>query len=85
MGAHMKTTIDISDSLIRRCRRLAQEQHLTFRSLVEEGLDRVLNERSARKPFTMKEIERRGGGFRPGFEPDNWEKIREEAYRGRGT
>ena len=42
MGAHMKTTIDINDELLRSARRHAAESGTTFRALVEEGLRRVM-------------------------------------------
>jgi hypothetical protein len=38
MGAHMKTTIEISDALLSEARRLAEKQGTTMRRLVEEGL-----------------------------------------------
>lgn len=46
MGAHMKTTIEISDDLLQRARRLADERGLTLRALVEEGLRLSLQARS---------------------------------------
>jgi hypothetical protein len=80
----MKTTIDIPDVLMERCKKVIGQQHVTFRSLVEEGLDRVLDERLERKPFKLRAIPFRGGGFQPGFDEAAWERIREAAYEGRG-
>jgi hypothetical protein len=80
----MKTTIDIPDSLMARCKKVISEQHVTFRSLVEEGLDRVLDERIHRKPFKLRSIPFRGGGFQPGFDEASWERIRDVVYEGRG-
>jgi predicted transcriptional regulator len=42
----MKTTIEISDDLLRRARQLADERGLTLRALVEEGLRLSLQARS---------------------------------------
>ncbi len=81
----MKTTIDISDAVMERCRKVIGEQHVTFRSLVEEGLDRVLDERLSRKPFKLKTVPVRGGGFQPGFDEASWDRIRDAAYNGRGA
>jgi len=67
-----------------RCKKVIGEQHVTFRSLVEEGLDRVLTERSRRKPFTLRPVPLRGGGFQPGIDEANWDRIRDAAYEGRG-
>lgn len=81
----MKTTIDIPDPLLERCRLLVREQRVTFRTLVEEGLERVLDERSNRKPFKLKSVKPGGGGFQPGFDEAGWDNVRDEIYRGRGT
>jgi hypothetical protein len=40
MVIYVKTTIDIPDTLMARCKTVIAEQHVTFRSLVEEGLSR---------------------------------------------
>ncbi len=64
----MKTTIDIAPDLMGRCKKLAHEQETTFRSLVEEGLERVLRDRSVGKNFKLRSVPFNGGGFNPGFE-----------------
>lgn len=61
------------------------EQHVTFRSLVEEGLGHVLNERSRRRPFKLRAVGFNGGGFQPGFDEAGWDRIRDAAYEGRGS
>jgi hypothetical protein len=81
----MKTTLDISDHLIVRARRLARDQRLTLRSLVEEGLARVLDERDARRPRPLKPITRGGKGMSAEFRGAGWAAIRDAAYRGRGA
>lgn len=40
----MRTTVEISDSLLAEVRRLAAERDTTLRALVEDGLRRVLRE-----------------------------------------
>ena len=51
--------LGISDGLLTKAKRLAREQNATLRSLVEEGLRKVIDERSRRKRtcvITGKEI-----------------------------
>jgi len=83
--SNMKTTIDIPDSLMARCKQTAAEQNVTFRQLVEEGLQHVLDERNHREPFRLREVPFRGGGFKPGFDQTNWDAIREAVYEGHGS
>lgn len=80
----MKTTIDISDSLMREARKVAAHEETTVRALVEEGLRRVLAGRSASKPFRLRDASFGGKGLQPGAENASWERIREMAYEGRG-
>ena len=81
----MKTTIDIPDTLMERCLVVIGRDRVTFRSLVEEGLDRVLADRAEREPFTLENVPFRGGGFQPGFDESDWTRIRDAAYEGHGS
>ena len=71
--------------MMRRCKQVAQAQNVTFRSLVEEGLDKVLDARSGRKPFKLRPVKFQGGGFQAGFDEAGWERIRDAVYEGRGA
>lgn len=57
MGAHMKTTIDVSDALFSKAKNVARERKTSLRALVEEGLRRVLSEATSQvKPaFKLKD------------------------------
>lgn len=80
----MKTTIDISDDLARRARRLAQREGSTLRALVEEGLQRAIRARAAGGSAGLV-IEPFGGeGLAPEFEGAGWERLRDEIYGDRG-
>lgn len=81
----MKTTLDISDSLLNRAKELAREQKVTLRSLAEEGLRLVIEKRSGRKPHRVQPVTFKGEGMSPEFEGASWERIREAAYEGRGA
>ena len=80
----MKTTIEISDSILSKAKQLAREQNVTLRSLAEEGLRKIIEERSVRKPFQVSPVTFRGKGLSPEFQGATWERIRDAAY-GRGS
>jgi hypothetical protein len=63
--AAMKTTIDISDALLREARKVAARHGMTLRTLVEQGLRKVLAERSRRVPFRLRKASFKGRGLRP--------------------
>ena len=42
MHLHMRTTIDVPDDLLRRVRPLLAERKMTFRSLVIDAVERVI-------------------------------------------
>lgn len=80
----MKTTIEISDPLLERARKLAAREGLTLRALVERGLQRVLAERKQTKPFRLRKASVPGKGLQPAARNESWEELRERAYEGRG-
>jgi hypothetical protein len=81
----MKTTLDISDSLLTRAKQLAREQNVTLRSLAEEGLRKVIEERAGRGAYKIHPVTFAGEGLSPEFEGATWERIREAAYEGHGA
>jgi hypothetical protein len=85
MGTHMKTTIEISDSLMQRAKAVAQRDGTTIRALVEAGLRVVLKERRNRGRFTLRDASFRGQGMAPELEGASWDRIRDAIYEGRGT
>ena len=79
MGAHMKTTIEVSDALFNSAKELAQQRQTTMRALVEEGLRRVLSDAHARTPPTFKLKDARVRGKGPLIaDPRRWQQIEEE-------
>jgi len=80
----MKTTIEISDNLLRRAKEQAKKEKLTLRELMEEGLEMVLSARSRRKPYRVKPVVFKGKGLSPEFQHTSWSRIRDAAYEGRG-
>ena len=81
----MKTTLDISDPLLDQVRKIAARDGDTLRSLVEQGLRKVVAERSARaKPFKLKDCSVGTPGVQSGYENLSWEEMRGLMYEGRG-
>jgi Bacterial antitoxin of type II TA system, VapB len=79
----MKTTIEISDALLREARKLAAREGVTLRALVERGLHRVIAE-TKRPPFRMRDGRFGGNGLQPEVRDLSWDQLREMSYEGRG-
>jgi hypothetical protein len=82
----MKTTIEIADDLFERVQRLARRQKTTFRALTETGLRLVLAGRHLRRRRKLPPLITYGGsGLQEEFRDWEWQRIRDEIYRGHGT
>jgi hypothetical protein len=79
----MKTTLEISDPLLREARRIAAHERTTLRALVEQGLRQVLHEKSKRKQFRLRDASFGAGGLRSELKGASWDRILELAYEGR--
>jgi Arc/MetJ family transcription regulator len=80
----MKTTIEISDSLLDEAKKLAAKEGTTIRAYVEQGLRRIVAERKSRGVFQLRKASFKGKGLQPGVQDATWERIRETIYHGRG-
>jgi hypothetical protein len=80
----MKTTIQIPDSLFEEARMLAHRERTTLKSLVEEGLRKVISERKRKNSFRLRKASFKGGGLQANATGASWEEIREKSYEGRG-
>lgn len=81
----MKTTLEISDPLLREARKLAAREGTTLRALVEQGLQRVVAERKRRSGFRLRKASFKGHGLQPEVQSMEWERLRDLAYQGRGS
>jgi hypothetical protein len=50
----MKTTVEISDPLLRKVREFAAREGVTLRTLVERGLHHVVSQMERRTPFKVR-------------------------------
>lgn len=82
---HMRTSIELSDGLLERARKLAKRRGVTLRALVEEGLRRVLAESGSSPAFRLNDVTYGEGGMIEGLAQGDWERIRDIAYEGRGS
>ena len=80
----MKTTIEISDPLLREARKLAEREGVTLRALVERGLRRVVTETKAVAPFKLRRASFKGKGQQADVRGASWSRLRDLAYEGRG-
>jgi hypothetical protein len=93
MGSHilkpiwmgtMKTTVEISDSLLREARRIAARDGVTLRTLVERGLHRVVAEAKPGVTFKLRRASFKGKGLKADVREASWSRLRDLAYEGRG-
>ena len=84
MGTHMKTTIELPDSLFAQARRHADAHGMTMKALIEQGLRAVMAEKKEEAPFKLRDGSVGGNGLTPEFQNASWEQIRDAIYEGRG-
>lgn len=83
--APMKTTVEIADPVLREARKVAAREGTTLRSLIEDGLRRVLADKRRKAPFRLRLVTVGGRGLRPELRDANWNDIRDLSYeRGEG-
>jgi hypothetical protein len=80
----MKTTVEISDPLLREARKVAARDGVTLRELIETGLRDMLAKRKAAKPFKLRDGSYKGKGLHPDVQDLTWEEIRNLSYGDRG-
>ena len=82
----MKTTIEISDALLRRAKQLAARRNTTLRAVLESALrDALEREVPATKARPIQTHTFRGRGLKAGLSWEDWSTIRDLAYEGRGA
>jgi hypothetical protein len=81
----MKTTVEISDPLLREVRELAARQGVTLRTLVERGLHHVVAEIKGEAPFVLRRASFKGEGRHAEMRDASWETLRDLIYKNRGA
>jgi len=81
----MKTTVVISDTLLREAKRVAAREGTTVRSLIEQGLRQVVVQRQRARPFRLRKASFKGKGLSAEASRLGWDRLRDLAYEGRGA
>lgn len=81
----MKTTVEISDALLREAKRVAAREGTTVRSLIEQGLRQAVDQRKRVGRFRLRKASFKGEGLSPEARNIGWDRLRELAYEGRGA
>jgi hypothetical protein len=76
----MKTTVEISDSLLEEVRKLGAREGVTLRALVERGLYRVVADTTRTAPFKLRRASFKGLGVQAEFRGAAWDRLRDGAY-----
>ena len=84
IATHMKTTIDIADTLLAEAKAVAAAEGTTVRSLVEEGLRLAITRHQERPAFHLRRVSFRGDGLCPDVALERWDEIRALIYGGHG-
>jgi hypothetical protein len=85
MRISVKTTVEISDSLLREACKLAAREGVTLRTLIERGLRRVVADAGTRLPFKLGRASFNGKGLLPEHRGASWEKLCYLIYEDHGA
>jgi hypothetical protein len=79
-----KTTIELSDALLRDAKKVALEERTSVKALIERGLRLVVRDRKRRGTFRLRRASFEGDGLVAGRSRSDWTAIREQIYAERG-
>jgi hypothetical protein len=80
MVVHMKTTVEIADALFAEARAEAERRGTSMRSLIEEGLRRLLDEAEDQDVYTLHDLSVGGNGPLPEYVAGGHDAFLEAAY-----
>ena len=81
----MKTTLELSEKLLREAKKYAAQNGMTLKAVVETALRSLLEPRQRRTKFTLKKASFRGEGMQEDVREGDWSSARDVIYKGRGT
>lgn len=79
----MKTSVEISSAIAKEVKRILSAEGGTLRGLIEEGLRKVIEDRSKQrgKPFVLRDASVSGQGLSDEFKGASWDQIRDAIYK----
>lgn len=80
MPRHMRTTLELPDSLFRKAQKLARERGVPFRALVAEALHILLKAEKPTKRYRLPDTTFGGDGLVEGLSDLQWERIGHLVY-----
>ena len=81
----MKTTVELSDSLLRQAKRVALKERTTVKALIERGLRLVVTGDKRGKSFKLRRASFKGDGLMSGRSLQDWKAVRDAIYSERGA
>jgi hypothetical protein len=81
----MKTTVQVSDSLLRQAKRVALKERTTVKALIERGLRLVVADQARGAAFQLRRASFKGDGLVSGRSLQDWNAIRDAIYSERGA
>jgi hypothetical protein len=76
----MKTTVEISDPLLREARKIAEHEGITLRALMERGLRSVVVETRTGAPFKLRRASFKGRGLQAEVRDGPRSEMRDLTY-----
>jgi len=76
----MKTTLDISDSVLKAAKEMARREGTTLRNVVERSLRSELKDRRTRAGFKLRDASVQGQGLQPSAARLTWDQLRDLSY-----
>ncbi len=80
-----KTTIELSEGLLRDAKRVALADGTSVKALIEQGLRLVIRDRRQRGAFALRKASFQGDGLAAGQSLQDWASIRDQIYTERGA
>lgn len=80
-----KTTVELSESLLRDAKRVALKEGTSVKALIERGLRIVVRDQERRGRFKLRPASFAGDGLVAGRSLQDWAAIRDQIYVERGA